>query len=131
MIRTVEIPTVGIEVVKVKSRAPEWALNIIKYIDTNEVPAYRWKAKKIRNRAAHCTKVKRLLYRRGYFTPFLRCFSFEEAQYVLVEVHEGICSHHLGGKVLASKVMRVGYYLPYALQDAKEYMRKCKKCQEY
>lgn len=34
----VEIPVVGIEVMEVKSGALKWALDIIKYIDVDEVP---------------------------------------------------------------------------------------------
>lgn len=36
----------------------------------------------------------------------------EEAQYVMAEIHEGICSSHLKGKALSRKVMRAGYYWP-------------------
>lgn len=57
MIRTIEILTMGIKMVEVKSRASEWALDMIKYIDTSKVPDGRWKAKKIRNRVVHYTIV--------------------------------------------------------------------------
>lgn len=50
---------------------------------------------------------------------------------MLVEVHEGIYDNHSGGKVLAGKVMRAGYYWPRALQDIEVYVRKCRKCHEY
>ncbi|XP_040995989.1 uncharacterized protein LOC121242153 [Juglans microcarpa x Juglans regia] len=121
----------GIEVVKVKPGVPEWVLGIIKYIDANEVPNDKCEARNIRNKAAHYTLVKGVLYRRGYSTPLLRCISFEKAQYVLAEVHERICSDNSRGKMLAGKVMRAEYYWPRALWDAKEYVRNCKKCQEY
>ncbi|XP_041011349.1 uncharacterized protein LOC121255135 [Juglans microcarpa x Juglans regia] len=107
--------------------APEWALDIVKYIDANEVPNDRCEARKIRNKASSYTLVEGVLYRRGYSTPLLRCISFEKVQYVLAEVHRGICGDHSGGKVLAGKVMSTGYYWPRALQDAEEYVRKCKK----
>lgn len=58
VIRTVEIPAVGIEVVEVKLRALEWTLDIIRYIDVNEVPNDKWEDKKIRSRAARYTLVE-------------------------------------------------------------------------
>lgn len=121
--RTFEALVVGIEVMEVKSGAPKRALDIIKYLDTNEVLDNMWEATKNKNRVAQCTIVDNILYR--------RCISFEEAQYVLAEIHEGICSNHSRGKVRLGKVMRARYYWLHALKDVEEYMQKCKKCQEY
>lgn len=87
--------------------APEWALNIIKYLDTNEVHDDKY-AKKIRNQAARYTIVDRILYQTGYSTPLLRCILFKEAQYMLEEIHKGTCGDYFGGKVLASKLMQPG-----------------------
>lgn len=66
--------------------------------------------RKIKNRTAHFTLVDGVLYWRGYSTPLLRCVLFEEAHYILVEIHEGVCGNHLGGKALVGKVVRAGYY---------------------
>ncbi|XP_042962483.1 uncharacterized protein LOC122296752 [Carya illinoinensis] len=131
VIETVEIPTMGIEVVEVKPGAPGWALDIIKYIDANEVHDDTWEARKIKNTAARYTIVKGILYRMRYSTPLLRCIPFKEAQFVLAGVHERICGDHLGGQVLENKVMRAGNCLQRALEDSKEYVRKYKKCQKY
>lgn len=82
VVRIVKEPAVGIEVVEVEPRALEWALDIIRYLDPNEVPNNMWEAKKISNRVARYTIVDGVLYRKGYSTPLLRCISFEEAKYV-------------------------------------------------
>lgn len=50
---------------------------------------------------------------------------------MLVDIHERICGNDSGGRVLVGKAMREGYYWPHALKDAEEYVRRCKKCQEY
>lgn len=47
MIKTIEIPTIGIEIAKVKPGASEWALDIIKYRDTHELLDSKWEARKI------------------------------------------------------------------------------------
>ena len=70
------------------------------------------------------------LYKRDFFAPILKCVAKEDADYVLREVHEGVCGNHIRAWVLAGKVLRQGYYWPTMLRDAIELVRKCKVCQE-
>ena len=44
-------------------------------------------------------------YRRGLSQQLLKCLSPDRTSFVLQEVHEGSCSHHLGEKALALKVL--------------------------
>nr|KYP31642.1 Transposon Ty3-I Gag-Pol polyprotein [Cajanus cajan] len=55
----------------------------------------------------------------------------EEANYVLREVHEGICGSHSGGRTLATKVLRAGYYWPTLKSDCMEFVKKCIQCQKH
>ena len=50
------------------------------------------------------------LYKRDFFTPILKCIAREDVNYVLREVHEGVCGNHIGARALAGKVLRQGYY---------------------
>lgn len=52
-------------------------LDIIRYLDVNEVLGDMWEARKIRNKEASYTIVDDILYRRGYSTPLLKCILFE------------------------------------------------------
>ena len=61
----------------------------------------------------------------------MRCLSHDEADYVMREVHEGICGKHLGAWSLAHKLIRVGYYWPTMLKDAQAYVKTCDKCQRF
>ena len=63
-------------------------------------------AAKIRARSARFSNHKGSLYKRGFFTPFLKCIAGEDTEYVLREVHEGICGNHIGARTLAGKVLR-------------------------
>ena len=71
------------------------------------------------------------LYKRGFFTPILKCIAGKDADYALREVHEGVCGNHIEARTLAGKVLRQGYYWPTMLRDAIELVKKCKVCQEH
>ena len=42
----------------------------------------------------------------------------DEADYIMREVHEGICENHLGARLLVHKLIRPGYYWPTMQKDA-------------
>ena len=44
---------------------------------------------------------------------------------MLVELHEGICGNHAGGRTLAHRAHTQGYYWPTMRADAANYTRKC------
>ena len=57
--------------------------------------------------------------------------SHDEADYVMREVHEGICGNHLGARSLVHKLIRAGYYWPTMLKDAQAYVKTYDKCQRF
>ncbi|RDX97278.1 hypothetical protein CR513_19963, partial [Mucuna pruriens] len=59
------------------------------------------------------------------------CLEENEAAYIIQEVHEGICGTHIGGRALASKIARAGYYWPTLRRDCMEYVKRCDKCQRF
>ena len=71
------------------------------------------------------------LYKRGHSIPLLKCLSKEQAQYVVKELHEGMCGLHCGARTMATKVCRAGYYWPTLREDCEIYVKTCKKCQEF
>lgn len=71
------------------------------------------------------------LYRRSFQGPLARYLGASEANYVMREVHEGICENHSGADSLVLKLIRAAYYWPRMEQDAKAYVQKCDKCQHY
>ena len=72
-----------------------------------------------------------ILYRRGYDGTLLRCLNSDEANLAIKEVHDGICSAHTSGMVLAKKLLRTRYYWPIMEKDAFQYVRKCISCQKH
>ena len=75
--------------------------------------------------------MKDLLYKRGFSRPYLRCLVPEEAEYVMREVHEGICRNHSRARSLVHKLIRAGYYWPTMQKDAQAYVKTCDKCQRF
>ncbi|XP_072087028.1 uncharacterized protein [Arachis hypogaea] len=57
------------------------------------------------------------LYKRGFTRPLLRCLNSAEAKLAVDEVHEGVCGTYIGGRGLAAKILRAGYYWPTLKQD--------------
>ena len=101
------------------------------YIIDGSLPDDLKEAAKIRARSARFTNHKGSLYKRGFFIPILKCIAGKDTEYVLREVHEGICGNHIGARALAGKVLRQGYYGPTILKDATDLVKKCRICQEH
>ena len=110
---------------------PSWMDPIWDYINDGTLPDDPKEAAKIRVRSSRFTNHKGSLYKRGFFTHFLKCIVGEDTEYVLREVHEGICGNHIGARTLAGKVLRQGYYWPTILKDATGLVKKCRICQEH
>ena len=70
---------------------PSWMDPIWDYIIDGSLPDDPKEAAKIRTRSARFTNHKGSLYKRGFFTPILKCIAGKDIEYVLREVHEGIC----------------------------------------
>ena len=94
-----------VEVAQVGSEQ-SWMDPIWDYIIDERLPDDPKKAAKIRTRSAKFTNHKGSLYKRDFFTPILKCIAGKNTEYVLREVHEGICGNHIGARALVGKVLR-------------------------
>ena len=126
-------PSVNVDNEKVSSimSEPSWMDPIWDYLVDGTLPSDPKEASKLRMRSARFTIHRGTLYKRGFSTPILKCVGEEDANYVLREVHEGICGNHIGARTLAAKTLRQGYYWHTMLKDAMELVKKCKTCQEH
>ena len=78
------------------------------YLVDGILPSDPKEASKIRTRSSTFTIHRGTLYKRGFSTPILKCVGKEDAKYVLIEVHEGICGNHIEAWSLAAKTLRQG-----------------------
>ena len=88
-------------------------------------------ARKLKVQVARFVLIKDVLYKRGFSRPYLRCLGKEEADYVIREIHEGICKNHSGSRSLVHKLVRAGYYWPIVQKDTKAYVKTCDKSQRF
>jgi hypothetical protein len=72
-----------------------------------------------------------ILYERSFDGTLLRCLNATYARKALREVHEGICSTHASGHMIARKIQRAGYFWMTLEKDCIDYVRKCHECQVY
>ena len=95
------------------------------------MPDEKEAARKLKVQAARFVLIKDVLYKNSFSRPYLRCLGNEEADYVMREVHKGICGNHSGSKSLVHKLVQAGYYWPTMQKDAEAYVKACDKCQRY
>ena len=99
-------------VCNVSPKEYNWAVDIRAYLQTRALLEDPKRAHKIRVQASRFTLIGGDLYRRSFGDPYLRCLIQPKIQYVISELHEGVCGNHLGGRTLAHRVHSQGYYWP-------------------
>ncbi|KAK2372840.1 hypothetical protein QL285_073931 [Trifolium repens] len=109
----------------------DWRHPLIRYLRDETLPEEQEEAARIKKTAAHYAMIGDKLYKRGFAAPMLLCVGELESQRILREIHDGSCGIHIGGRSLAGKVIRAGFFWPTILSDAKGYVRSCDKCQRY
>ena len=82
-----------------------WSITIASYLKDGILPDKKEAARKLKVRAARFVLIKDVLYKKGFFRPYLRCLGNEEADYVMREIHEGICGNHSGSRSLVHKLV--------------------------
>ncbi|RDY10138.1 Tf2-6, partial [Mucuna pruriens] len=124
-------PTIDKSEVQHNEGKETWMDPIIECLKSERLPEDSAGSLKIRKEASKYTLIEQRLYRRGFSYPLLRCVDGDEALYIIQEVHEGICGMHIGGRALAGKIARAGYYWPTLKTDCMNYVKKCDKCQRF
>nr|XP_029148794.1 uncharacterized protein LOC114925358 [Arachis hypogaea] len=123
----VKEPTVALHLTEA---SPSWLDPITNFLELGKLPEDEKAAKALRREAARYAIIQGQLFKKGLSQPLLKCLHPDQTDYVLREVHEGCCGHHIGGKALARKLIRAGYYWPTMMKDSKEFVTKCTKCQQ-
>ncbi|XP_058189300.1 uncharacterized protein LOC131306887 [Rhododendron vialii] len=108
-----------------------WTCPIVDYITNGRLPDDKVKARQLKIRAAKYLMMGDVLYRRSFSLPYLRCLTTTESERAMEEVHQGVCGDHQGGRMLAYKLLSLGYYWPSMQKDCNSMVKKCEKCQRF
>ena len=119
-----------IRVSQVGETSPSWMDPITQYINMGELLNKKDKAQKIQVQSARFSSINGQLFKLSLNGSYLKCLTTEQDQYVLVELHDGICGNHLNGRTLAHRAHTQGYYWPTMNSDTTDYIRKCDRCQQ-
>ncbi|GKV01994.1 hypothetical protein SLEP1_g14488 [Rubroshorea leprosula] len=121
--------TIECQLLSIDPSSLSWTTPLMEYLRNGELPEDPSTSKLIKRKAAHFTLIDNQLYKRAASMPLLCCLTPYEAENVVREVHEGVCGTHIGGKTLARKFLRHGYYWPTMVKDAQSCVKKCPTCQ--
>ncbi|XP_027088643.2 uncharacterized protein [Coffea arabica] len=106
-----------------------WMTPLVDFLSSGVLSEDKTETRRLQLRVAKYAYAGGILYRRSYLSPWLKCVTPEEGDYVLQEVHEGLCPAHVGSRVLAKKCLLLGYYWPSVFRDAAALVQKCRVCQ--
>ena len=104
---------------------------IVSYLMDGRLLEEKDEARKLKVKSARYILMDEVLYKRGFFQPFLRCLAPDEVNYMLRELHEGACGNHSRARSLVHKVIYSGYYWPTIQANAKAYVKVCDQCQRF
>ena len=89
------------QVNKINEACSSWMPSIVHYLSSGELPDDNIEASKIQVQATGFSLVNGQSYKRSLDGSYLKCLTTQQGQYVLAELHEGICENHLSGRTLA------------------------------
>ncbi|CAA7015048.1 unnamed protein product [Microthlaspi erraticum] len=101
------------------------------YLINDAVPEERWAARRLRRKAAYYFLRNNELFRWSANKVILRCCDEAQAKSIMVETHEGASGNHAGGRSLALKIKKIGYFWPTMIGDCINVAAKCVPCQRY
>ncbi|XP_075655047.1 uncharacterized protein LOC142625245 [Castanea sativa] len=115
------------QVMKIQEQ-DKWMTPIVRYLKEEQLSDDMNEARKVQIKATRFIIIDDVLHRQGNSLPYLCWANKEEANYVLREIHEGICGNHAGARSLTGKALGVGYYWPTLQKDAYDLVKACDKC---
>ena len=76
---------------------------IIAYLRNDKLPKVKIEARILTLKETHYVLYDDKLYRRGYSMPLLKCIPPSKAEYIMKEIHEGMCGNYDEGSPKHSK----------------------------
>ncbi|XP_057985279.1 uncharacterized protein LOC131170228 [Hevea brasiliensis] len=105
--------------------------DIRRYLEVREYPqsANSRDRATIRRLATQFTLAGGQLYKRFFEGLLLLCVTKKRSEQIMEEVHAGVCGPHMKERVLAGKILRLGYYWSTMDTDCAKFVKRCHECQ--
>ena len=116
-----------------KEELVPWYYDIMKFMESGVYPDGTDKREhhSIRMIAMQYILCEGQLYRRSYDGIHLHCLKIEEAEKVIKEIYQGIYGPHMNGRMLARKILRIGYYWNTMEIDCVDFVKSFHDCQTH
>ena len=129
---TLQTPTIDIEEVMVgEVEEPVRMTPYKNFLIWEVLPSDKNEARRLKWKVNYYVILDGDLFKRGLTSPLLKSLNNQQADYVIRELHEGICSLHIGGCSLATKVVCASYYWLTLSADALDFTKRCRRCQDF
>ncbi|KAK0584942.1 hypothetical protein LWI29_021198 [Acer saccharum] len=116
-------------IAEIRPSPDDWTTQLKRYLEENILPEDTTEAKRIKYSSTRYTILNGKLYRKGFSKALQRCVAGNEANQILKDVHSGVCGNHTGGKSLALKILRQGFYWPTLFAEAQRFTESCETYQ--
>ncbi|GJV50226.1 reverse transcriptase domain-containing protein [Tanacetum coccineum] len=85
---------------------------IHEYLVSGLLPEDLKESRKIRVKAPQYKLIRGSLYRRSFYTPWLRYVASPQTDNIVKEIHEGSCSFNAEPQLMVLRITKQGYYWP-------------------
>ena len=82
-----------------------WMTPIVQYLKDGQLLEDKSEARLLILKVSRYILYDGQFYKRGFSTSLLKCVNLEEGNYILWEIHEGVCGNHTGGPSFAHKAL--------------------------
>ncbi|GJT21766.1 reverse transcriptase domain-containing protein [Tanacetum coccineum] len=107
------------EIIQVETKEGEsWMTPIHEYLVSGLLPEDPKESRKIRVKAPQYKLIRGNLYRRSFYTSWLRCVASPQTDDIVKEVHEGSCGFNAEPRSMLVRITKQGYYWPSMHRDA-------------
>ncbi|GJS17712.1 reverse transcriptase domain-containing protein [Tanacetum coccineum] len=119
------------EVLEVETQERKnWMDPIHEYLLSRLLPEDTREARKIRIQAPQYKLIQENLYKRSFFTPWLRCVAPPQTGKIIKEIHEGSCGFNAKPHSLVVRITEQGFYWPSIHREVAKAIQDCEKCKE-
>ncbi|CAL9221091.1 unnamed protein product [Arabidopsis halleri] len=109
----------------------DWRLEIRDFLSDGTVPVDKWEARRLRAKSSKYTAYRESLLRYNASGQVLGCLHKADAARSHERNTRGSGGNHSGGRSLALKIRKLGYYRPTMISDCKNYVLKCEQYQRH